>query len=55
MKSFGVRVLTQVVDVADEHAVKAGMAEAIAKMGRIDTVIANAGIGAGAVLLGLFH
>ena len=40
LKGAGVRVLTQVVDVADEHAVKAGMAEAIAKMGRIDTVIA---------------
>lgn len=44
LNPIGVRVLTQVVDVADEHAVKAGMAEAVAKMGRIDTVIANAGI-----------
>jgi NAD(P)-dependent dehydrogenase (short-subunit alcohol dehydrogenase family) len=48
LKSAGVRVLTQVVDVADEDAVKAGMAEAVAKMGRVDTVIANAGIGGGA-------
>ena len=48
LKATGVRVLTQVVDVADEHAVKAGMAEAVAKMGRVDTVIANAGIGGGA-------
>lgn len=48
LKDAGVRVLTQMVDVADEHAVKAGMAEAVAKMGRIDTVIANAGIGGGA-------
>lgn len=48
LKDAGVRVLTQVVDVADEHAVKAGMAQAVAKMGRIDTVIANAGIGGGA-------
>jgi len=45
---LGVRVLTQVVDVSDEHAVAAGMVEAVAKMGRVDTVIANAGIGIGA-------
>jgi NAD(P)-dependent dehydrogenase (short-subunit alcohol dehydrogenase family) len=44
----GVRVLAQQVDVADESAVVAAMAEAIAAMGRIDTVIANAGIGGGA-------
>jgi NAD(P)-dependent dehydrogenase (short-subunit alcohol dehydrogenase family) len=48
LKATGVRVLTQVVDVADEHAVAAGMVEAVAKMGRVDTVIANAGIGGGA-------
>jgi NAD(P)-dependent dehydrogenase (short-subunit alcohol dehydrogenase family) len=41
-------VLTQKIDVADEHAVTAGMAEAVAKMGRLDTVIANAGVGGGA-------
>jgi NAD(P)-dependent dehydrogenase (short-subunit alcohol dehydrogenase family) len=44
----GVRVLAQTVDVADEHAVTAAMVEAVTAMGRIDTVIANAGIGAGA-------
>jgi NAD(P)-dependent dehydrogenase (short-subunit alcohol dehydrogenase family) len=48
LKATGVRVLTQVVNVADEAAVAAGMAEAVAKMGRVDTVVANAGIGAGA-------
>ncbi|HEX5378232.1 MAG TPA: SDR family oxidoreductase [Phenylobacterium sp.] len=48
LTGLGVRVLTQAVDVADESAVKAAMAEAVAKMGRIDTVIANAGIGGGA-------
>jgi NAD(P)-dependent dehydrogenase (short-subunit alcohol dehydrogenase family) len=48
LKGAGVRVLTQVVNVADEAAVAAGMAEAVAKMGRVDTVIANAGIGGGA-------
>jgi NAD(P)-dependent dehydrogenase (short-subunit alcohol dehydrogenase family) len=45
---LGVRVLVQKVDVSDEAAVVAGMAEAAASMGRIDTVIANAGIGGGA-------
>jgi len=40
----GVRVLAQAVNVADETEVAAGMVEAVSKMGRIDTVIANAGI-----------
>ncbi len=48
LKAIGVKVLTQVVDVADETAVDAGFVEAVAKMGRVDTVIANAGIGGGA-------
>ena len=47
LAATGVKVLTQVVNVADEEAVRAGMVEAVNKMGRIDTVIANAGIGAG--------
>ena len=48
LKATGVSVLTQVVNVADEAAVAAGMAKAVEQMGRIDTVIANAGIGGGA-------
>lgn len=48
LKDAGVRVLTQVVDVSDETAVREGMAEAVRQMGRIDTVVANAGIGGGA-------
>jgi NAD(P)-dependent dehydrogenase (short-subunit alcohol dehydrogenase family) len=44
----GVRVLAQRIDVADEAAVVDGMAEAIAAMGRVDTVVANAGVGGGA-------
>ncbi|HZZ34198.1 MAG TPA: SDR family oxidoreductase [Caulobacteraceae bacterium] len=48
LTNYGVRVLAQRVDVADEAAVIAGMAEAATAMGRIDTVIANAGIGGGA-------
>jgi NAD(P)-dependent dehydrogenase (short-subunit alcohol dehydrogenase family) len=48
LDTLGVRVLTQQVDVADETAVVGAMAEAVVAMGRVDTVIANAGIGAGA-------
>lgn len=43
--ALGVRVLAQKVDVSDESAVDAAMAQAVAEMGRVDTVIANAGIG----------
>jgi len=48
LNQFGVRVLAQQVNVADEAAVVAAMAEAVVAMGRVDTVIANAGIGGGA-------
>ncbi len=48
LTTLGVRVLAQQVDVADEAAVVAAMGEAAVAMGRIDTVIANAGIGAAA-------
>ena len=48
LAKLGGRVLAQVVDVADEAAVVAAMVKAVEKMGRIDTVIANAGIGGGA-------
>jgi NAD(P)-dependent dehydrogenase (short-subunit alcohol dehydrogenase family) len=48
LKDAGVRVLTQQVNVADEHQVADAMAEAADKMGRIDSVFANAGIGGGA-------
>jgi NAD(P)-dependent dehydrogenase (short-subunit alcohol dehydrogenase family) len=48
LASIGVRVLVQRVDVSDEAAVVAAMTEAAVAMGRIDTVIANAGIGGGA-------
>ena len=48
LKGHGRRVLTQQIDVSDESAVKAGMAEAVGQLGRLDTVIANAGIGGGA-------
>lgn len=48
LTAYGVRVLAQTVNVADEAAVVAAMAEAVTAMGRVDTVIANAGIGGGA-------
>lgn len=40
----GTRVLAQTVDVSDEQRVIEAMAEAVATMGRLDCVIANAGI-----------
>jgi len=48
LKGHGGKVMSQTVDVADEQAVTAGMAQALTQMGRIDTVIANAGVGGGA-------
>jgi len=47
LTGYGVRVLAQTVDVAVEHEIVDAMAEAVAAMGRVDTVIANAGIGLG--------
>src|SRR3546814_16467865 len=48
LKAHGRKVLTQKVDVADEDAVRAAMVETVAKLGRGDTVGANAGVGGGA-------
>jgi NAD(P)-dependent dehydrogenase (short-subunit alcohol dehydrogenase family) len=48
LTGYGVRVKAQQVNVADEKAVAEGMEEAVAAMGRVDTVIANAGVGGGA-------
>jgi len=47
LTNYGVRVLAQQVNVADEAAVIAAMREAVAAMGRIDFVAANAGMGKG--------
>ena len=44
----GVRVKAQVVDVSQEDQVREGMEEAVAAMGRVDSVFANAGVGYGA-------
>jgi NAD(P)-dependent dehydrogenase (short-subunit alcohol dehydrogenase family) len=45
---FGTRVKAQVVDVSQEDQVREGMEEAVAVMGRVDSVFANAGVGYGA-------
>lgn len=44
LAEFGVSVSTQQVDVSDESQVVEGMAQAVAAMGRVDGVIANAGL-----------
>src|SRR6476659_6041319 len=44
LAEFGGRVLTQAVDVSDEARVVEAMAEAVEEMGRVDGVIANAGM-----------
>lgn len=44
LRALGVRVHAQSVDVSNEGGIVAGVAEAIEAMGRIDTVVANAGI-----------
>lgn len=48
LKAHGVEVLVQKVDVADEAALVAGVAEVIKTFGRLDFCAANAGIGGGA-------
>jgi NAD(P)-dependent dehydrogenase (short-subunit alcohol dehydrogenase family) len=47
LKAHGVDVLVQKVDVADEAAIVAGVAEVLQRFGRLDFVAANAGIGGG--------
>ncbi len=44
LRAYGVKVLPQAVDVTDEPAIVAAFDAAIAEMGRIDTVVANAGV-----------
>ncbi len=48
LKAHGRQVLSRRVDVSKESEVVEGMQAAIAAMGRLDCVIANAGIGGGA-------
>ncbi|KPM54382.1 short-chain dehydrogenase [Frankia sp. CcI49] len=44
LAAFGHRVLAQEVDVSDEARVVAAMAEVVEELGRVDGVIANAGL-----------
>lgn len=44
LRAYGVRVFADVVDVSSEPAIVAGFARGIESMGRVDTVVANAGI-----------
>lgn len=44
LRAHGVRVLAQEVDVSDEQQVVDAMSEAVHEMGRIDCVVANAGV-----------
>jgi NAD(P)-dependent dehydrogenase (short-subunit alcohol dehydrogenase family) len=46
LKKHGVRVASFKVDVSNEAEVASAMKQSVAHMGRVDTVIANAGIGA---------
>ncbi len=48
LKAHGKRVATRKVNVANEAEVVDGMGAAVKEMGRVDCVIANAGIGGGA-------
>ena len=50
LKAHGTRVEALEVDVADEQAVVDAMAESLSRLGRIDSCIANAGVGGGAPL-----
>ncbi len=48
LAGLGVKVLTSKVDVSQEQQVINAFGQAVKEMGRVDTVIANAGIGFGA-------
>ncbi|MGH1492814.1 MAG: SDR family NAD(P)-dependent oxidoreductase [Acidimicrobiales bacterium] len=47
LEDLGATVLAQRVDVADEEQVVTGFAEAVAAMGKVDSVFANAGVSGG--------
>lgn len=48
LRAHGTKILIQKVDVASEAQVVSGMKDAVAKMGRVDAVFANAGINSSA-------
>ncbi|QPC98842.1 MULTISPECIES: SDR family NAD(P)-dependent oxidoreductase [Qipengyuania] len=51
LKAYGTRIEALEVDVSDESEVVGAMAECLSRLGRIDTCIANAGVGGGAPLV----
>ena len=44
LAEYGRKVVTKAIDVTDEHAVAQGVDEAVGALGRLDIVVANAGI-----------
>lgn len=44
LRLLGVRVMTDTIDVRDDEAIVRGIDRAVAEMGRLDTVVANAGV-----------
>jgi NAD(P)-dependent dehydrogenase (short-subunit alcohol dehydrogenase family) len=44
LRAYGVRVLTDAVDVTDDAAIEAGVDRIVRELGRLDVVVANAGI-----------
>jgi len=53
LRAYGGEVLVQTVDVSDEAAVVKGLADAVAAMGRLDFVAANAGLQRSGAFTGL--
>jgi NAD(P)-dependent dehydrogenase (short-subunit alcohol dehydrogenase family) len=51
--AYGHRVVTYVVDVAHEEQIIETMAATVADLGRVDSLVANAGVGAGAAFTDL--
>ncbi|HEY2032068.1 MAG TPA: SDR family oxidoreductase [Rhizomicrobium sp.] len=51
LKAHGKRVVSRTVNVANETDVVEGMAAAVKEMGRLDCVVANAGVGGGSPLV----
>jgi NAD(P)-dependent dehydrogenase (short-subunit alcohol dehydrogenase family) len=47
LEATGARIASKIVDVSDERAVIEAMETAVAEFGRVDTVVANAGVGGG--------
>jgi len=44
LRGYGVRVLTDAIDVTDDAAIVAGIDRIVAEYGRLDVVVANAGV-----------